>query len=197
MPEKEVSVIEGVEVSLDGDLVTIKGPKGELKRSFSHHNIKIKQKDGKIIVSSETERAKIRAIMGTWKAHIMNMVHGVKNGHECSLKMVYSHFPIKLETNDGKLVIKNFLGERSPRTAKILDGVEIKIEGDTLTVTGADKENVGQTAANIEQATKVKGHDRRVFQDGIYITQKPVKAVEGEMTKNPEKTGDGEGDGSG
>jgi large subunit ribosomal protein L6 len=90
------------------------------------------------------------------------------------MKLVYAHFPVKLEVQDGKLMIKNFLGSRSTRSAKILDGVEIKIEGDSVRLTGIDKEKVGQSAANIEQATHVKGYDRRVFQDGIYITQKPA-----------------------
>jgi len=82
---------------------------------------------------------------------------------------VYSHFPIKNSTDGNTFIIQNFLGERSPRKAVVLDGVKVAIQGDFITVTGADIDKVGQTAANIERATRVKKRDVRVFQDGIYI----------------------------
>jgi len=174
MLEYEVPVEEGVDVSLAGDDVKVAGPRGKLHRVFSHHGIKLKVLDGKIVISSESKRREVKALMGTWKAHFRNMMTGVSKGFECTLKLVYAHFPVKLEVQDNKLLIKNFLGGRSSRVAKMLDGVEIKIEGDTVRLSGIDKEKVGQTAANIEHATKVKGYDRRVFQDGIFITQKPA-----------------------
>ena len=101
---------------------------------------------------------------------------GVSSGWTCSLKLVYAHFPVKLEPKGGKLVIKNFLGARSDRQAELVEGVDVKIEGDTIKITGTDKEKVGQAAANIEYATRVKDFDKRVFQDGIYLTGKPVPA---------------------
>ena len=58
------------------------------------------------------------------------------------------------------------------RNARIEKGVEVKLSGDVIDVTGTDKEKVGQTAANIEHATKIKGFDRRVFQDGIFLMRK-------------------------
>ncbi len=74
---------------------------------------------------------------------------------------------------DGKtFIIGNFLGEKKPRVAKILGDTKVKITGGEVTVSGINKEDVGQTAANIEQKTKIKRFDTRVFQDGIYIVQK-------------------------
>jgi large subunit ribosomal protein L6 len=180
MPGYEVQVNEGVYVSLEGRTVKFTGPLGELRREFSHPRIKIKQLEGRIVLSSESERAKVNAVMGTWKALLRNMQDGVTRGFECSMKVVYSHFPIKLQVESDKLVIRNFLGERSIRVAKILPGVEIKIEGDEVKLSGVDKEKVGQTAANIEHATKLRGRDRRVFQDGIYITRKPAPKEAGD-----------------
>ena len=69
-------------------------------------------------------------------------------------------------------MISNFLGERKPRSAKIMGDSKVEIKGDTVVVSGIDKELVGQTMANIEQATKVRGFDIRVFQDGIYLVDK-------------------------
>jgi large subunit ribosomal protein L6 len=88
------------------------------------------------------------------------------------MKIVYSHFPIKASVKGDMFVIENFLGERSPRKTKIVGDTKITIKGDEITLTGINIEDVGQTAANIELATRIKGFDPRVFQDGIYITSK-------------------------
>ena len=88
------------------------------------------------------------------------------------MKTVYSHFPIKTSVEGNLFVIQNFLGERSARHAIILEGVTVVAKGDDVTVTGIDKEKVGQTVANIERATKVTRRDIRVFQDGVYRTSK-------------------------
>ncbi len=174
MLEYEVEISEGVEVSFEGAKLTFKGPKGELSREFRHPKIKLEKKDGKIVMSSEDEKKKVKAMMGTWRAHMKNMETGVSKGWTCSLKLVYAHFPVKLEQKDSRLVIKNFLGAKSDRGAEILEGVEMKLEGDDVKLSGPDKEKVGQSSANIERATHVKGYDRRVFQDGIYSLGKPV-----------------------
>ena len=82
-----------------------------------------------------------------------------------------------MKKKDDEIIIKNFLGEKIPRKSKILMGVDIKIEGDTITVRSQNKELAGQTAANLETATKVKNKDLRVFQDGIYITSKAGREI--------------------
>ncbi|MFH0956840.1 MAG: 50S ribosomal protein L6 [Candidatus Aenigmatarchaeota archaeon] len=176
MPEYEVSVIAGVQATLEGGVLKVKGPKGELSREFSHHAIKVVKDGEKITISSGDERKKVKAMMGTWRAHMKNMMTGVTKGWKCTLKLVYAHFPVKLEHKGNKLMIRNFIGSRADRSAEILSGVGIKITGDVIELSGTDREKVGQTAANIETATKVRGFDRRVFQDGIYVTEKTDEA---------------------
>jgi large subunit ribosomal protein L6 len=78
-----------------------------------------------------------------------------------------------LKVEGSKLAINNFLGEKKPRFAEILPNVNVDIKGQNITVSSPDKEAAGQTAANFEKATKVKNRDRRIFQDGIYIVEKP------------------------
>lgn len=171
--QKEVVIPQDIEVKLENNILVVKGSKGELRREFKHSKIKAAVKDNKIIFSSEIERKKIKALIGTWQALVKNMISGASKGWQIKLKLVYTHFPVKLEIENGKLLIKNFLGERKPRVAKILLGTEVKIDKDIITVSGADKEKVGQTSSNIEQATKIKGYDRRTFQDGVYVLGKP------------------------
>jgi large subunit ribosomal protein L6 len=101
------------------------------------------------------------------------MTVGVTTGFEYKMKIVYAHFPIKASPKGNTFVIENFLGEKSPRKAKILGTTKVTVKGDQVVLNGQDVELVGQTAANIERATKIKGFDPRIFQDGIYIVEKP------------------------
>jgi len=111
-------------------------------------------------------------MLGTIKSHITNMITGLTDGFSYKMKIVYAHFPMTVKVTDSKVTIENFLGERHPRIAKILGSTKVQVKGDEVTVEGINKEDVGQTMANIEQATKIKGRDPRVFQDGIYLVSK-------------------------
>ncbi len=172
MFEKNVEIPEGVNVRVDGNNLVVSGPKGQLERVFKHHMVKLELKDNVVRVFSDSDRRKQKALVGTWAAHIRNMIGGVTKGWEARLRAVYSHFPMKLNIEGDMFVVQNFLGEKSPRTAKILPGVDVKIEKNDIIVTGIDRERVGETASNIEISTKVTGYDRRVFQDGCYLVQK-------------------------
>jgi large subunit ribosomal protein L6 len=101
------------------------------------------------------------------------MLVGATKGFEYKMKIVYAHFPIKTAIKGDTFVIENFLGEKFPRKTKILGVTKVQVKGDQVVLNGPNVEDVGQTAANIEKATKIKGFDPRVFQDGIYITEKP------------------------
>jgi large subunit ribosomal protein L6 len=168
--EHSVTIPEGVtaDISEDG-VVTITGPKGSLNRTFQSKVIDLLEDGNGLIVRVDLPRRKQRALAGTWNAHLNNMVRGVTDGFTINLKAFYSHFPMTMQANGDTFTVNNYFGERVPRTAKILDNVEVKVSNKTeVTVTGIDKEAVGQTAANIERCTTVKNRDRRVFQDGIY-----------------------------
>tara|TARA_B100001564_G_scaffold245841_1_gene208495 strand:+ start:594 stop:1133 length:540 start_codon:yes stop_codon:yes gene_type:complete len=171
--EHTVEIPEGITASIDGDTVTITGPKGSVSRDFVSARHDIFQEGGALIVRVDIPRRKERALAGTWNAHLKNMVKGVNDGFTYTLKALYSHFPMTLAVKGNKFIVNNYFGERVPRSAAILDGVQVKVQNKTeVVVTGIDKEAVGQTAANIERSTTVKKRDRRVFQDGIYLIEK-------------------------
>ncbi|MEM0492408.1 MAG: 50S ribosomal protein L6 [Candidatus Thermoplasmatota archaeon] len=168
-----VNIPEGVEVSLDQGILHVKGVKGELNKKLMHPSVKMNLHDKMIeVYCDDSPRRKEKAIVGAFAAHIRNMIKGVTTGYQYTMKTVYSHFPIKVSLEGNILMINNFLGERAPRKAAILDGVKVDIQGDRIILTGVDVDNIGQTAANIERATRVKNRDVRVFQDGIYITSR-------------------------
>ena len=172
--EHIVTIPEGVtaENSEDG-VVSITGPKGTLSRQFTNPSVSILQESGSLIVRTDLPRKKMKALAGTWNAHLNNMIKGVTDGFTYNLKAFYSHFPMTLEVKGAEFIVNNYFGEKVPRRADIISGVEVKVSNKVeVVVTGIDKENVGQTAANIERCTVVKNRDRRVFQDGKYILGK-------------------------
>lgn len=170
--ERKVEIPEGVTVHLDGSTLQVSGPKGSLSRGMRYPQVVIECTDTEVRVATESDRKRIIAMVGTYAAHAKNMFRGVSEGFEYRMKVVYSHFPIQLKLTGDRLEIINFLGEKEPRTARILDGVTVKLGNDEVTVTGNDKDAVGSSAANIETATRIRKRDPRVFQDGIYVVEK-------------------------
>lgn len=170
--KQEIPLPDAVTASFKDNILHIKGEKGEVSRIFSHPDFTISATNNAIQINCSIFRRKQRALMGTYIAHVNNMIQGVTKGFEYQMKTVYSHFPIKTSVEKNTFIIQNFLGERSPRKALILDGVNVEIKSDDIHITGIDIEKVGQTVANIERATRVRRRDIRVFQDGIYRTSK-------------------------
>ncbi|MCK4313623.1 50S ribosomal protein L6 [Candidatus Bathyarchaeota archaeon] len=169
---KTIQIPDNVEISVDGRKVTVKGEKGALTRDFSHAPISIKLEGKTVRIWAEWPRKKEAALVGTLYSHIQNMITGVRQGFTCKLKIVFSHFPISVKVKDKTILIENFTGERSPRKVRIMGDVQVKVLSEDVIVQGINLEEVRQTAANIEQGTKVKRKDPRVFLDGIYVNEK-------------------------
>lgn len=174
--EKTILIPEKIEVKVDNFKVFVSGEKGKLERDFYsplfRKEIKI-QKSGNVIkISSDNEDRKVKAMTGTIGSHIRNMINGVTNGYKYKLKIVYMHFPITVKVTGSEIVISNFLGEKLPRKADIVGDCKVEIKEDEITVSGINKEDVGQTSLNIERATRIPARDRRVFQDGCFIVER-------------------------
>jgi large subunit ribosomal protein L6 len=167
-----IEVHSECQVSLDEKTVTVKGPKGTLTRTFPEAQTVIKIDGNEVYVGTSVSRKRSRALVGTVIAHIRNMMLGVRLGYEYEMKIVYSHFPITAELKDKTIIIKNFIGERGIRKARIVGDVQIRITEDEIFINGIDIEHVSQSAANIQQACKIRDKDRRVFMDGIYVIRK-------------------------
>lgn len=172
--ESEVPIPEGVEVRLDGKMVEVKGNMGILREDLSHAPVELRVEKDRVVVFAVWPRKRQRALVHTIASLINNMIIGVTKGFTYKLKVVYAHFPMSIKVKETKkqVVIENFMGEKAPRIARIVGDVTVETSGDDIIVKGIRLQDVSQTAANIEQATKVKGKDLRVFLDGIYIYEK-------------------------
>jgi len=167
-----VNIPEGVSVSVQGSLVTVTGPKGSITKDFAHSGLNFTKTGEAIILATFGKGKRSKAILGTIAAHLKNMFKGVTEGHRYTMKIIYAHFPITVKVAGREIHIENFMGERSKRVAKIVGNVKVTVSGDEIVIEGTDKEEVGQTAANIHLATHVKKMDPRVFQDGIYLVER-------------------------
>ena len=172
--ERAIPIPEGVTVEVHGREVKVKGPKGSLSENLSHLPVEISIREGNVVVSAKWPKKRETAKAGTAAAHVRNMVKGVTKGFKCKLKVVYAHFPITVKVNEKqkKVLIENFIGERTSRVATMVGEVKVKVSGDELTVEGISIQDVTQTAANIEASTKIKEKDQRVFLDGIFVFER-------------------------
>ncbi len=172
----QLEIPAGVNADVVNNTIKVKGSKGNLERTFVNPRVIISKEGNDIIFSLKKEikfSQRDKMAMNTYMAHLRNMFSGVEKGYTAKLKICSGHFPMNVSIDGNTFIIKNFLGEKVPRKVGIIDGVKVKVEGDIVVVNGLDKDKVGQAAASIEQLTRITNRDRRIFQDGCYITSKP------------------------
>jgi large subunit ribosomal protein L6 len=174
---EKIAVPAGVNVTLQGSLISVKGSKGAIERKFNSPRVSMDVAGNEVNLSSLNASKADKAVLRSYRAHILNMIKGSSEGYTYKLKICSGHFPMTVVATGNKLQIKNFLGEKVPREVELKKGATVKVEGNIITIESTDKEIAGQVSADIEQATRRPGFDRRIFQDGIYITEKAGKAI--------------------
>jgi large subunit ribosomal protein L6 len=167
-----IQLPDDVEATLKGRKITVKGPRGTLVRDFSSSPVSMQLAGKNIRIWAEWPRKREASLVGTIHSHIQNMITGVRKGFTYKVKIVFSHFPISVKLKEKTIMIENFTGERSPRKARVVGDVQVKIQSEDILIQGTDLEEVSQTAANIEQATRVKRKDPRIFLDGLYVYER-------------------------
>jgi large subunit ribosomal protein L6 len=171
---EKLEIPEGVAVSVNNGVVIVKGKNGELKRKLSSKKMSIEVKDSAVHFSISLMAKAEKTLLGTFMSHIKNMIDGCQRNYVYKLKICSGHFPMNVAVTNNQLIIKNFIGEKKPRTMAINKGVTVKIDGETIIVESNDVELAGMTTAAIEKLASRTGFDKRVFQQGIYITDKPL-----------------------
>jgi len=168
----ELEIPEGVTVTYDKPMITVQGPLGKTWKSFKKIPVTIDIKDGKVLFKAQGTRDKNRAIMNTSRSLIRNLCEGVVEGYTIKMKIVFSHFPITVKVEGKTVLIENFQGERAARKTKVWGDTKVVPKGDDVIITGHVLTDVSQTAAEIENGSRVKNKDHRVFLDGVYKFEK-------------------------
>lgn len=174
--EEKIEIPNGIKVELNKDTLMISKGDEIIKRK-KNPLIDFEIKDNKVILSAKNATKRGEKNIGTYKAHIKNIVKGFEEPYKYILKICSGHFPMNASVSNDQFIVKNFLGEKTPRVLKLKKEVKVRVEGDQVIVESANKELAGQTAANIENLCKITNRDPRIFQDGCWIISKDGKSI--------------------
>lgn len=167
-----VPVPDGVSVNMNRHMLVVDGPKGRAIKSFRKIPVGIDVGTDSISLRAAGSRKRDYATLNASRSLIRNLCEGVVEGYTVKMKIVYAHFPVTIRVDADRVLIENFQGERAPRIAHIQGATRVDAKGDDVILTGHVLTDVTQTAANIQQVTRIKNKDRRVFLDGIYVYEK-------------------------
>ena len=168
-----ISLPSGVEVKIDGLNVSVKGPKGQLERTFTGP-LKIREEDGKILVEREVESREARSLHGLTRTLISNMIEGVTNGYSKEMEIVGTGYRVLTRGSDIELQ----LGFAHPVPFKAPEGIEFKVNSAlSFTISGISKELVGETAAKIRKIRPPEPYKGKgIRYKGEFIRRKAGKA---------------------
>jgi large subunit ribosomal protein L6 len=144
-----ITVPSGVDVTIDGATVSVKGPKGELSHQVANP-IEVSLEEGTLTVTRPNDERESRSLHGLTRTLIDNMIVGVTNGYEKQLEVVGTGYRVLAKGSD----LEFALGYSHPVPVKAPEGIAFKVEGNKVTVSGIDKQRVGETAANIRKLRK-------------------------------------------
>ena len=168
----EVKIPENVKVNFKSHMLNVDGPLGNTYKNFKKIPVDIEVNGDSVLLKAQGTRNANYAIMNTARSIIRNLIEGVIEGYTIKMKVVFSHFPINVKVEGKQVLIENFQGERAPRVTKIWGKTKVVPKGDDVIITGHVLTDVTETAAEIENKSKVKNKDHRVFLDGIYKFEK-------------------------
>jgi large subunit ribosomal protein L6 len=174
---EKIEIPSDNQLELDGMKITIKGKNGEVIKQFKMPRFVFTKEGNSLLITCKNYKFSDKTNFFSIKSHIKNMVQGANEQFMYMLKICSSHFPMNVSLSGDKFVVKNLFGEKVPRVLIIKKGAKVEIKGNIVEVTGNNLEIVSQVAADIEQLTRITGRDRRIFQDGIYITHKAGKLI--------------------
>jgi large subunit ribosomal protein L6 len=171
--KKLITIPEKTEVKISGGDLTVKGPLGELKRNFSS-DIVIKIEDGKVVLNPVRENIFLNSLWGTYASHILNMIAGVNKAFE--KKLIIEGIGYKAEVKGDKLMFS--LGFSHPVYVEIPKTLKVSSEKGTITVSGMDKEEVGQFVAKLRALKKPEPYKGK----GIRYSDEVIRRKQGKKT---------------
>lgn len=167
-----IEIPAGVEVKVDGQLVTVKGPKGQLEVTVSSP-IEAKLEDGNVVVSRPDDERESRALHGLTRTLIFNNIIGVTKGYSKALEVVGTGYRVQQKGSG----LEFALGFSHPVNFAAPDGIQLKVEGPKVTVEGIDKQLVGEVAAKIRKIRPPEPYKGKgIRYEGEQIRRKAGKA---------------------
>lgn len=166
-----IKIPAGTDVSVSSDMITVKGKGGTLKRPM-HRMVIVKVENGEVAVSPNGNARLARALWGTYAAHVRNMISGVNTPFIKKLQIEGIGYKAEVQGKNLKLA----LGFSHPVIVAIPDGVEVKVEKNIVTISGADKEVVGQFAASVRALKKPEPYKGKgIRYEGEVVREKAGK----------------------
>ena len=172
MHEVVIPVPDSVKASVINKILHVQGPLGKTRKTFKKIPVNLQVEGKNIVLKSIGIRKRDYAIFKTAESIINTLIKGVQTGYTFKMKIVYAHFPITVKVKDGHIHVENFQGERAARVSKIFGDTKVVPKGDDVLISGPVLTDVSQTAGSLQQNTKVKNKDHRVFLDGLYLYEK-------------------------
>ena len=171
-----ITVPSGVDVTIDGARVAVKGPRGSLEQVF-HADMRVSLEDGTVRVERPSDERTHRALHGLTRSLIANMVEGVTNGFEKRLEIVGVGYRATMKGSDLELAV----GFSHPVTFRPAAGIEFEVPAaNRIVVRGIDKQQVGETAAEIRKIRKPEPYKGKgIRYEGEYVRKKAGKAAKG------------------
>ena len=184
---EKIVIPAGVTVEVKARVVTVKGPKGSLKKSFKHIKAEIEVKKEKNEHTHEMENVvrvnvymnsyKQSAVLYTLRSHITNLIKGVTSGFRYKMHEVHKHFPIDLQIKDNAVNIIKYLGQRDIKVIPIPEGIKCTKnpkDPSELWFDGIDPDLLGCTCSKVFQSCYPKNKDIRKFLDGVFISERTL-----------------------
>lgn len=170
--KKPISLPEKTEVTITDGVVSVKGPLGELSLPYKPRSVEIVVTDGELVVTPKNNKIETRALWGTYGSHLQNMVAGVNQEYQKVLKIEGVGYKAEMKGAD---VLVLYVGFSHPVEMKVPQGIKCVVEKDTVTISGIDKDSVGQFAAKVRANKKPEPYKGK----GIRYIDEVVRRKEG------------------
>jgi large subunit ribosomal protein L6 len=169
--KKPIKILDKTEVKISADIVTVKGPKGELSMPFLSKQVSIEVKDSEIIVNPLKTDKESLSLWGTYSSILINLMKGVTEGYE--KRLIIEGVGFKADAKPDKVTLN--IGFSHPVELKIPKGISVAVEKDNIIITGIDKQAVGEFAATIRAKKKPEPYKGK----GIRYSNEVIRRKEG------------------
>src|SRR3972149_12219171 len=134
---KELTIPAGVIVKIENNSISVSKSGKTITKTFDHPSVHVKIESSKLLIETDSDSRHAKKLVNTYASHLYNLFEGLNAGDVYKLKICFSHFPVEVVVKDDEVLIKNFLGERKPRKARIIGKASVKVNDSLVTVSSS------------------------------------------------------------